>query len=484
MWGGSASNDVYPSFASGPGPWAQRAFACLTIFQTFGNRQDCLARNAGGGIGSRRARDAVKGRALSEPTQEEAQPQSPAEVRDLRDPGDATQLNFRYQHSYGVILMVAAKLGDPPYIALWCEHHEDLLAEYEDNKFDAYQIKTRRPERGAWTLKDDDLIKSLGRFVDLVAQFGDAIAKCYFVSNAEYDTTTGADQKRLAQCPKDFLKSIHASASPDEIVTPFDKTLTTLASKCGCSESELFKTLKRTDVIVGPSRREFDAALAHEHIARLPGCEELTSKELDRLRDDLVAIVYRASSLHVTDATRHLRPLISGDGVDPALMSKRLVVNDVVVYQPQPSAPSFEFVGPARLDLDQAPPVNVLDLKLLKGGLEDQIDYVSERARSAHFFLLKDLERRPEMYPALLKQVEQIVYGECAEARLRAAQDGEPFGQRMLIQVQDRLHIVAAERAEEIGGLPYECLMGIAGLLTSGCSLWWSPRFPIESHTD
>ena len=77
---------------------------------------------------------------------------TPVESRDTRDPGDTTQRNFRYQHAYGVMLLVAAKLGLRPYVALWCEQHEDYLAERSDKKFDAYQIKTSGPENGAWRL--------------------------------------------------------------------------------------------------------------------------------------------------------------------------------------------------------------------------------------------------------------------------------------------------------------------------------------------
>lgn len=72
----------------------------------------------------------------------------PAEILDETDPGDETQRNFRYQHAYGVILLIAGAASVEPYSAVWCEHHEDVLAERVDGSYDAYQIKTRQPERG------------------------------------------------------------------------------------------------------------------------------------------------------------------------------------------------------------------------------------------------------------------------------------------------------------------------------------------------
>lgn len=112
-------------------------------------------------------------------------PATPVESRNMRDPGDSTQRNFRYQHAYGVMLLVAAKLGLRPYVAIWCEQHEDFLAERKDAKFDGYQIKTSRPENGAWRLNDGDLRRAFGRFIDLVTEFGDRIGDLYFVSNTE-----------------------------------------------------------------------------------------------------------------------------------------------------------------------------------------------------------------------------------------------------------------------------------------------------------
>lgn len=99
---------------------------------------------------------------------------SPVDVFDVNDPGDATQRNYRYQHTYCVMLLVSGKLGLRPYVAIWCEQHEDCLAERDDKRFDAYQIKTSRPENGAWRLNNLDLIKAIGRFAGLVAEFGDA----------------------------------------------------------------------------------------------------------------------------------------------------------------------------------------------------------------------------------------------------------------------------------------------------------------------
>ena len=101
-----------------------------------------------------REHDATDGQRL-EPVVE-----NPSQVADENDPGDAVQRSFRYQHAYGAILLIAGAANQRPYTAIWCEHHEDLLVERTDGHYEAYQVKTRRPGRGDWTLNDTDLKRS------------------------------------------------------------------------------------------------------------------------------------------------------------------------------------------------------------------------------------------------------------------------------------------------------------------------------------
>lgn len=403
----------------------------------------------------------------------------PAEVRDNSDPGDATVRNFRYQHAYGVMLLVAARRGHRAYAALWCEHHEDFLAERTDNRYDGYQIKTSRPELGAWTLADAELIASIGRFVELVSEFPDRIANLFFVSNTECDHVTqqSKNEKKRGNCPRLFLEHVKACKALSEIEAPFLSVFNNLQAQCGCRPSDLFAVLVRMDIILGPSRSDFEAALSHEHIAKLDGCQLLTAEQLDQFRDDLVAKVYRASSLQVGDPSRHLRPQLSKDP-DPTLLAKRLVVDEIVTYQSAPPQ-LFQFQGNPTLTLGASRSPTVLAQKLEKGGLVDEIEYLRERERVAEYSLMEDVARRPDQYPKLLRQVEQLVLGECSEAHLRARQQEAPYGPIMMIEVQDRLRRIATDNSDIVGNHSYECLIGVAGMLTSDCRVWWSPRFPI-----
>lgn len=408
-------------------------------------------------------------------------PLNPTDLRNTSDPGDATARNFRYQYGYGVILLVTARCGDRPYVAIWCEHHEDYLAERSDGLFDGFQVKTSRPERGAWTLREPELVKSIGRFVDLVEMFGNRINSLFFVSNTECDTVTpqNTNARKRGACPTLLLEHVRACASASDIQEPFGSVFAELQATCGCEANTLFSMLNRMDIVLGPARNEFEAAISHEHLPRVDGCKALSATQLDEFRDHLIALVHRASSLQVTNPLRHIRAVIDGGEPDPVLINKRIVVNETVVYREVPSKPTFRFQGEPKLIIGAPRQGVVLEEKLKRGGLSEEVEYMRERERAAEYHLLEDITRRPDQYPALLKQLEQMVLGECAEAHLRARQSSSSYGPAMMIDVQNRLRRLASERPEMVGDQTYECLIGVAGLLTSDCRIWWSPRFAL-----
>ena len=411
---------------------------------------------------------------------------SPVDVRDTKDPGDSTQQNFRYQHCYGVMLLIAAKAGKRPYVAIWCEQHEDFLAERTDKKFDGFQIKTSRPENGAWRLGDREFKRALERFTDLVAEYGDSLQDLYFVSNTEVETVgpQSSNDHLRAQCPGLFLQHIKSCSKPADVSGIFEGPFLALQADFGCTPDLLFEVLRRVHIVLGPSRREMEAALSHEHLVQLDSCKTLSAAKLNGFRDHLVQKVFGACSLQVEDPIRHLRPVFSRTEIDPALVAKRLVVETTTIYAADDKPQVFHYIGDTQLRLGEPRPAHVLKQKLEAGSLDDELDYMRERERSAERHLLEDVVRRPERYPELMKQIEQVVLGECREAHLRARNNPAPYGPTMMIDVQNRLRKIATEETALIGDHSYECLIGMAGLLTSDCLVWWSPRFTIKNEAD
>lgn len=403
---------------------------------------------------------------------------SPVAIRDHSDPGDATARNYRYQHTYGVILLAGAHRKLSPYVALWCEHHEDFLAEAPNEKFTAFQIKTSRPENGAWRLTDPEMVKSIGRFGELISKFGDAIEKVVFVTNTDWDKVGSGvqDQRRRARCPQLMLDHIAQCTSPTAIQEPFLTAFNDLQAECGCSPSLIFSALSRMSLVLGPSRPDMDASLAHEHIGRLPECSGLAPRALDEICNRLVSLIYRASSMQVTAAERHLPT-----ARDATLDAKRIELAAFAELLANTDArPTFKFLGDASLALGEQKPSTTLQKKMSKGGIDaDDIEVMKERERAAEYSLMEDMARRPDEFPTLLRQIEQRVLGICRDAHLATRNDTQDYGPQMLALVQSEVREVAQRHAPDIGNHQYECLMGVAGLLTTACRVWWSPRFDL-----
>jgi hypothetical protein len=116
-----------------------------------------------------------------------------------------------------------------------------------------------------------------------------------------------------------------------------------LQSQCQCTEEELFTVLSRTYFTPGPTRQDFDAVIAHEHLAQLPQCSKLYTKDLNIIRDELVMKIYQASSLFMEDPDRHITPMYSQAHVRPEISAKRVpiqVLHEVIASVKQRASES------------------------------------------------------------------------------------------------------------------------------------------------
>lgn len=411
---------------------------------------------------------------------------NPAAVAAIGDPGDETQRNFRYQHAYGTILLIAAATGLNPYEAIWCEHHEDLLAERLDSTYDAFQVKTRRPEIGDWTLTDEAMRHSIKRFVELDNRFGSSIQRFIIVSNAEFSSVglDVTDLRRLKNSPRSFLQIIERCRQSSEVPAPFAEVLTAMATEFGCDTNALFAVLKRTELVKGPNRDHFDSEVAHIHLPELLDCKLMPAAVLNAVRDELIQKVYGASSLKIEDPRQHL-PHVAGQA-NPRLLAKRVPVSVVADCVGQSSGMVFRYqTGDVTLAIGESGTQrDILRKKFVQGGLVDQLPLMERRTLDTEARLMALAHAGPDTIDGLLKQLEGVVQAECTEAQLVAqtsrVSPTAPYGSAMLVSVFQRLKAIAENTPRKVDNEPYECLVGIAGLLTGQCTVWWSEKFNLN----
>jgi len=395
--------------------------------------------------------------------------------------GQDTERNYRYQHAYGAILLIGAACRNLPYVSLYAEHHEDLLCERSDNLVDVYQIKTRKPEEGPWDLTDIALRKSIKRFVELNNIYPEDIYAMNFVSNSDFSNPGSDidDQLKLRRSPVKFLEGMKKCTTKDEIESPFDVTFRELHGFCGCSPEELYSTLQKVELILGPERTSFDSEIVTRHLVAIPECSNYSVPVLSVIRDDLIHRVWLASH-KVNDPSKHWYPLNKVSSENPSITAKRLLVEIVFQSIRDNSEPPFRYYDAPTIAIGNGQG-NLWKLrkKMEKGDLHSQILTMEHRSLSAEQKLIEKAIEKPTEIEAVLSQLEGVVQGECDEAYLHASLTGKPIGPQMLDDVYSRLRQKAELQCDLVLRQPYELLIGVAGLLTGECKVWWSERFEI-----
>ncbi len=404
---------------------------------------------------------------------------SPTDSRDQSDPGDQVIRKFRYQHAYGVILAVLMINKVRPYRAIWCEQHEDLLAERDDDAFDAVQVKTRKSENGAWNITDEAIVKSITRFIDLDLKFPGKINRFYFVSNAEYSNSDSTKISHLS--PIKLIKGVAAVESYSNLVGAVAKGFGSLSKKTKRNEEELFSVLSRLELVMGPTEKAFEAEICQDHLPLITECRGLTPGSLSMVLNSLIGLMERAADVQCSDPMRHCVGITAANENDPLLLGKRVLVEEVILAIRDACDIGVQYPEElATLILNGSDDGhNVLRKKMERGGLCAQFEVMRRKALTAESALL-DVASRSTNGKQKLSQVENVVLSECAEASLRVDHKMNPFGPSMLIDVQDRLKRISGETPSKVNYQPYEVLVGVAGLLTDACQVWWSDKFELE----
>lgn len=312
-------------------------------------------------------------------------------------------------------------------------------------------------------------------------RYPDKIRNFLFVSNTQFSNSSAKGREYYSLCK--LLTGIKSSVQWENLLDNAKKGFEWLRNKIGAEARHLFSVLQRLDIVLGPTERAFNDELVQRHIATLKGCESMNVLSLSRVRDALISMIFKASSMVSDVPSRDWVGLTCKLDDDPFLLAKRVTVEDIILVVREAQKPTFCFLPSlASLQLGSTSGnLDILKQKMYRGGLATHYETMRRRALTAEQKLL-DLATRPNDGKNIISQIENVVLAECDDANLRASQKEDLYGRTMLIDVQDRLRRISEQEPTLVYRQSYDILVGVAGMLTSECKVWWSEVFEIEAE--
>lgn len=435
----------------------------------------------------------------------------PDEILDPSDPGDDMQRRLRYQAARAVMLALSLLDDGTETDEVLCEQHEDVLVKKRNSRFVGEQVKTKLDESGPLKAIDEEVTKSIQRFVSLERRHGGHFDRYVLGSNAGFwdeDNTTSslphllrlASESSDGKSPKkllDYLNKLYPKPKAAKKAGTTIKLADSTTPNAGQSTDPLMaweesiglaKTVfSKLRVETLPSMRDMRAAL----IDMLPKFQEVGDRlysELGTIADGLIAEALKAAALaHDTARDRYLSLFIKPEQVltDEILRGKRLTRDRLltIIRQAVPIMPDLR--TSAHISVEALPRgMGTLEMKMAAGGLSiGNIGLAKDQKASTEYLLLQWFHQHGKApTDQRYQHLRTLVRSECQEAFDKAKAAGSTFGPAMLEDVRSRLRTRHQNEGDGLFDCKYEHLLGMAGILTEDCTLWWSEEFAIPQE--
>jgi hypothetical protein len=394
------------------------------------------------------------------------------------DRGDETQALFMYQWAAGVVTLSGALALLNEYVAIWCEHHDDLLAELSTGGFHAIQVKTVSSQGATWTCSDSGFVDAVRKFAEHESNYPSQIERYIFFSNARpyVPAKTAKAPTKLASSPLRVRDECRSAAADQSISAPYKASFDTLVKASGALPSTVFKVLRKLEFQAGPPLEGFREHLGLV-IGGLPACKQFTLVVLDKVRDDLLLLVGKASSLDISSLDFYASIIQSDGRPVAAVRGKRISVEDFEIVLKQSPSGGFRYaeVG-GHLQLGKASgQMEILRQKMHAGFVGGYFDSVWLQAMAAERRLMERALEDPDAALRITKQLEGVMLVECQNAEAEAALETDERRRGLLIYqriLQRTNELSCYDRASVENERP-ETLRGVAGLLSGSCKFAW-----------
>ena len=413
---------------------------------------------------------------------------TPDNIRDSSDVGDQIQRRFRYQAVYAAVIAIELLKENSELEKVYCEHHDDILVRRKDGKFIAIQVKTREQGRDALKSTDEEVKKSILKFMKLNSKYGNQFSKFVIVSSV------GFWKNKKNQRNLDYLRELALEYSkidiPRQEIRNYHNNLMKHKKRADMTEELDFN---EKDVELVLARLELQTASAIEDIemrlqliiGSLDYFKERTILEVKKATEALIERTSKAGALSHEFKERDIYKLFKEpkefeDGV--AIKGKLITSQIVEEIIKSAFVDRIVLKGGNYITPDELPKEMRVGRKKMAAGQVKlgNISLINNQKNAAEHLLVKWFHRyEAKDAQDKYKQVALIVHTECAESFSETYNKEIPFGERMLKNVRKRIRTRYREERDLFFNCRYEHLMGFVGILTEDCTIWWSDCFDL-----
>jgi hypothetical protein len=400
---------------------------------------------------------------------------------DSRDPGDDVQRRFRYQSTYAAILSLSLLDEESEFEKLFCEHHEDILVKRIDGSFMGVQVKTRVIEQGPFKAGDEQILKSLKRFMELERKYPELFSKYVLAANCGFwnGRKNSSNLHHLLEIIKDEDNSSVLDRSDLS-------SIKRVASEIDSVDSQIIlNALRKIELQRGPGLDDYQLRL-DKLLSERPELKGKRYDEIQKVSNALIERMFQASTLSYASPKRDYFALLDDPETakNQAIIEGKRINRDTVLsiiqktFSGEALLRTYESISTSELPRG----MKKLELKMAAGGLSVQnIDLAKDYKYSTEVLLEEWLHKYgPEGVTKRYEHLSTIVRTECQEAYDAKHSDRKVFGEEMLDEIRQRLRGRHKEEYENLFGCNYEHLLGISGILTEECKVWWSVPFEVE----
>jgi hypothetical protein len=401
---------------------------------------------------------------------------NPASTPPAEDVGADTQRRFRHQACYTAMLSLGLLDDEGPLEELYCEHHDDVILRMKSGSFRAIQLKTRLIGGVPFKSGEEEIVGSLRKFAELEAKFPGHFDSYLLAANVGF-----WHEKKNGSNLEHVLSELRAGSGNlyGTLVRKIEKAGPTI------DHASILAALNKVVLGSTPGLDDVEPKL-REQLAKISEFRVRRYDELEAASKRLLNRILEASSLAGVGALPEYLAVCSASAKSvqdqSTIDSKRVtraIVSEVL---------NRELLAATLLRTRQLVPIAELptgmgrmEIKMAAGGLSvREIDHLKDLKFSTEFLLQQWLyiygnEQAQKYY----EHLRVVVRDACIAAQENSQQPERLYAGKMLSDLRQKLEYQSIRLATETPECRHEHLLGMAGILTEDCTVWWSPEFEL-----